>query len=85
MNNHIHSGSDGKEPVCNARGLGSIHGLGRSLGEGNVFLPEKSHGHKSLVGYGPWGCKVLDMTERLTLTHIIYLYAHTCTYTERDI
>ena len=29
-----------------------------------VFLPEKSHGQRRLVGYGPWGCKELDMTER---------------------
>ena len=85
MNNHIHSGSDGKEPVYNTGGLGSIHGLGRSLAEGNVFFPEKSHGLKSLVGYSPSGCKVLDTTERLTLTHIIYLCAHTCAYMERDI
>ena len=28
-------GSDGKESVCNAGHLGSIPGLGRSLGEGN--------------------------------------------------
>ena len=28
-------GSDGKAPVCNARDLGSIPGLGRSPGEGN--------------------------------------------------
>ena len=30
-----------------------------------VFLPGKSHGWRSLVGYSPWGCKELDMTERL--------------------
>ena len=30
-----------------------------------VFLPGKSHGRRSLVGYSPWGCKELDMTERL--------------------
>ena len=30
-----------------------------------VFLPGKSHGQKSLVGYSPWGRKKLDMTERL--------------------
>ena len=29
-------GSDGKVPVYNAEDLGSIPGLGRSLGEGNV-------------------------------------------------
>ena len=28
-----------------------------------VFLPGKSHGQRSLVGYSPWGCKELDMTE----------------------
>ena len=22
-----------------------------------VFLPEKSHGQRSLAGYSPWGCK----------------------------
>ena len=30
-----------------------------------VLLPRKSHGQRSLVGYSPWGCKELDMTERL--------------------
>ena len=29
-----------------------------------VFLPGKSHGQRSLVGYSPWGCKELDTTER---------------------
>ena len=28
-----------------------------------VFLPRKSHGQRSLVGYSPWGCKELDTTE----------------------
>ena len=28
----------------------------------------KSHGQRSLAGYGPWGCKELDMSER-THTH----------------
>ena len=32
-----------------------------------VFLPEESHGQKSLVGYSPWGHKESDTTERLTL------------------
>ena len=32
-----------------------------------VFLPEKPHGQKSLVGYSPWGCKEFDMTELLSL------------------
>ena len=25
----------------------------------------KSHGQRSMVDYSPWGCKELDMTERL--------------------
>jgi len=28
-----------------------------------VFLPGKSHGQRSLVGYSPWGCKEWDMTK----------------------
>ena len=39
-----------------------------------VFLPGKLHGQRSLVGYSPWGCKDLDMTE-CAHTHI-----HTHTY-----
>ena len=30
-----------------------------------VLLLGKSHGRRSLVGCGPWGCKELDMTEQL--------------------
>ena len=34
-----------------------------------VFMPRKSHGQRSLVGYSPWGHKELDTTNRLTHTH----------------
>ena len=30
-----------------------------------VFMPGKSHGLRSLVGYNPWGRKESDTTERL--------------------
>ena len=30
-----------------------------------VFLPRKSHGQRSLEGYGPWGRKELHMTSQL--------------------
>ena len=30
-----------------------------------VLLPGKSHGWRSLVGFGPWGCEESDTTERL--------------------
>ena len=33
-----------------------------------VSLPGEFHGQRSLVGYSPWGCKVLDTTEQLTLS-----------------
>ena len=39
-----------------------------------VFLPGKSHGQRSLVGYGPWGCKESDMTERLHFHNYIVRY-----------
>ena len=39
-----------------------------------VFLPGKSHGQRSLAGYGPWGHKNPDRTERLilSLNHVHY-------------
>ena len=37
----------------------------------SVFLPEEFYGQRSLGGYSPWGPKVLDMTERFSLTHKI--------------
>ena len=61
-------GSDHKASACNAGDPGSIPGSGRSPGEGNgkptlVFLPGKSHGQRSLVGYSPRSRKESDMTE----------------------
>ena len=56
--------------ACNAGDLGLIPGSRRSPGDGNgtpVFLPGKSHGQRSLVGYSTQGRKKLDMTERLPL------------------
>ena len=34
-----------------------------------VFLPGKSHGQKSLVGYSPWGHKELGMNEATKFTN----------------
>ena len=34
-----------------------------------VFLPERSHGQRSLAGYSPWGCKELDLTPHTTYLH----------------
>ena len=48
---------------------GSTPGSGRSPGGAHpnpphyLFFSEKSHGHRSLAGYSPWGHKESDMTE----------------------
>ena len=60
--------SDGKESTCNAGGLDSISGLGRSPGgdHGNPLqysCLENPHGQRSLADYHPWCHKALDMTE----------------------
>ena len=44
-------GSDGKESVCNAGDSGSIPGLGKSPGEGNVLPTPVFQGQRSMVGY----------------------------------
>ena len=65
----------GKESTYNAGDMGSIPRSGRSPRKGkwqptSVFLPGKSHGQRSLVGYSPGGSKESDMTERLSIhTH----------------
>ena len=66
----LHGGLEGKENACNAGDLVWIPGSGRTPGEGNGnplqgFLPKKSHGQRSLVGYSQMGCKESDTTERL--------------------
>ena len=50
------------------RDVGSIPGLGRSLGGGNgnalqYSRLENPHGQRSLVGPSPCGCKESDMAE----------------------
>ena len=49
-------GSDGKEPTCNAD-LGSIPGLGRSLGEGNGY-PLQDSGLKNSMDREAWQATV---------------------------
>ena len=70
-----------KESFCSAgdaRGSGSIHGLGRSPGVGNGNLLQSSclenPMERSLVGDSQWGCKELDMTEDA------HANTHTCTH-----
>ena len=61
---------DGKKSACNVGNLGSIPGLERPPGGGHdnpleYSCLENPHGQRSLVVYSPWGCRELDMTERL--------------------
>ena len=41
-----------------------------------VFLPREFHGEKSLASHDSWGCKGLDMTERLILSLVCKLTDH---------
>ena len=61
----VRGGSVVKNPPANARDVGSIPGSRRVPGGGNGqlppgFLPGKSHGQRSLVGYSPWSHKGSD-------------------------
>ena len=65
-----------KESTCNAGDTGSIPELGTSPGVGNgsplqLFLPGKSHGQRSLVGYRSWGHKTVRHILATKRTHPI--------------
>ena len=55
-------------------------GISSGVGNGNPlqFLSGKFHRQRSLEGYGPGGCKELDMTERL------HVHTHTHKHTHID-
>ena len=64
-------GSCSKQSACDEGDPGSSSGSGRASGGGNgnplqYSCLEKSHGQKSLAGYGPLNCKASDTTEQLT-------------------
>ena len=63
-----------KNLPVNAGDPDSIHGSGRSSGEGSgyppAWLPEEFHGQKSLAGYSPWGHKDPGMTKRFSLSYL---------------
>ena len=77
------NGSDGKEFACKARDP-MIHLWVRRIPWRRkwqltpVFLPEESHGDRSLsmeykVGYSSWSRKQSDTTERQSTQHIFHL------------
>ena len=65
----------GKEFACQSRRRGFDLWVGNILWRRKwqptlVFLPQKSHGQRSLIDYSPWGHKESYMTEWLhSLTH----------------
>ena len=63
--------SDGKESTCQRRRHGFDPWIrkipwGRKWQLTPVFLHREFDGQRSLMGYSPWDCKELDMTEQLT-------------------
>ena len=54
-------GSVGKSPPAiqetQVQSLGWEDPLERGMATHSIFLPGKSHGQRSLVGYSPWGRK----------------------------
>ena len=64
----FHGGLAVKNPA-NAGDAGAIPGSGTSPWRKKwlptpVFLPEKSHGQRSLLGYSPWSGEESNMTEQ---------------------
>ena len=60
------------------RSLGQEDPLEKEMATHSGFLPGKSHGQRSLVGYSPWGHKESDTTERLT-------HMRSCTHTHTHL
>ena len=54
------------QEMC-VRSLGQEDPLEEEMATHSSILPGQSHGERSLVGYSPWGCKELDMTEHLSM------------------
>ena len=72
----------GKESSCQCRGCRFDPGSGRSPGEGNGYLLQYSslenfYGQRSLVGYSPWGCKELEITEGACTHTNTHTHTHT--------
>ena len=67
--------ANGKEPACHSRRCKRRrfdHWVRKILWRRAwqptpIFLPEDSHGQRSLVGYSPRGCKESDTTEQLSM------------------
>ena len=63
------NGWDGKESACNEGDLGLIHGLGRSLEEGNGYPLQYSCLENSMAGYSTW---VAKSRTQLSTLHFLF-------------
>ena len=54
------------------RSLGGEDHLEKGMAPTPASLPGESHGQRRLEGYSPWGRKVSDTTERLTLSLLFF-------------
>ena len=79
----IQGGASGKEPACQCR-RHKRHGFNSWIRKISwrrawkltlVFLPEKSHGQRNLMGYSPQGRKESDTTE-VTWHTCIFIYTN---------
>ena len=76
----------GKESTCQYRKLGFDPWIEeipwrRKQQPTPVFLSEKSHGQRSLVGYSPWCCKEFYTTERLSVRTHTHTHTHSHKHT----
>ena len=62
------------------RSLGWEDTLKKEMATHSVFLPGKSHGHRSLAGYGPRGHKESDRTECMHVHAHVHTHTHTRMY-----
>ena len=74
------SGTDSKESACNKGRPGFSSWirnipLRREWKHTLVFLHGEFQGQRSLMGYSPWSCKELDMTEQVILVHMFQCYS----------
>ena len=68
----------GKESTCQCRRRGFDSWVrkipwSRKWQPTIVFLPEKSHRQRSLVGYSPWGCRESDTTEQMSMQEVVFV------------
>ena len=66
----------GKESACQSRRLGFHSWVGkipwrRKWQLTPVFLPQETHGQRTVVGYSPWSCKETQLKQ--LSTYMVYL------------